>query len=221
MAATDMYLCRKNGNPRYIKYSGVIAIDVTGAQQVYSSVTGDAATDTLTIVNHTLQNGYAVFFQSIDGGAGLSINTTYWVISASGNTLKLSLTPGGSAVNFTTDITSGVLICSNNEIFVWSAAFRDIFSTNLTSPSVVWNGPAFATLLNSSQSTGGVSTPSELIITPTYGDKSDEVAHIQLRQSALRKSFWRFNLGADATPPYGYAEILDGDVIANNAPQST
>jgi hypothetical protein len=54
---------------------------------------------------HGLSNGAALFIPEINGGAGLSTGTTYYVISASGANLQLALTPGGSAVDITSAIT--------------------------------------------------------------------------------------------------------------------
>lgn len=72
-------------------------------------VTGAAATDLLTSTGHSLQAGERIRFTELTGGTGLSINTTYWVISSglTANDFKVSLTLGGSAVNFTTDVTAG------------------------------------------------------------------------------------------------------------------
>lgn len=71
--------------------------------------TGVAATDILTFAGHNLVAGQTVWFISLTGGAGLSINTIYYVINVSGNTFQLSATSGGAAINFTTDITQSVL----------------------------------------------------------------------------------------------------------------
>ena len=130
MAATDLFLIR-NGTFQYAKYTAVLQLDVTGARQVYSSVTGNNATDVITIAGNTLQNDFPVYFQALSGGAGLSVNTTYWVINTSGNTFKLSLTKGGSAVNFTTDITAATLIYSRSERFPWLSRLRLVSKLSL------------------------------------------------------------------------------------------
>jgi hypothetical protein len=78
---------------------------------VSSSVTGVAATDVITATAHGLAVGDKVRFTSISGGSGLTANTTYHVVSVpSADTLTISATAGGAAVNFTTNITAGTLV---------------------------------------------------------------------------------------------------------------
>ena len=65
------------------------------------------------IVDTTAAHGYAagdpVVFTALTGGAGLSVGRVYYVIAANlgATTFQVSATPGGAAVNFTTDITAG------------------------------------------------------------------------------------------------------------------
>ena len=63
------------------------------------------ATDIVTAAAHGLSNTNIVYLQNSGGAlpAGLSANTPYYIISVTINTFQLSLTSGGSAVNFTTD----------------------------------------------------------------------------------------------------------------------
>lgn len=77
--------------------------------QAFTSVTGNQATDIITATGSALTNGTPVIFASITGGSGLSANTVYYVINASGATFQLSTSVGGSFINFTTDITAAVL----------------------------------------------------------------------------------------------------------------
>lgn len=79
-----------------------------------SGVTGVAATDVLTKAASGLANGDLVLLTALTGGAGLvagdagnanELARPYFVIGFSGSTFQLSLTSGGSAVDFTTDIT--------------------------------------------------------------------------------------------------------------------
>ena len=236
MAATDLFLIR-NGTFQYAKYTAVLQLDVTGARQVYSSVTGNNATDVITIAGNTLQNDFPVYFQALSGGAGLSVNTTYWVINTSGNTFKLSLTKGGSAVNFTTDITAATLIYSNSEIFVWSPAYRDVFDGLGTQQGsgVVQTGGNSAVQYGAPQGYGIAADPDQALtlatitlsgVTQAYVNGapkvfiSDDVAHKDLRQTATKRTYWRFDFGASATPRYAYAEIMNGDIIANSPPNT-
>jgi uncharacterized phiE125 gp8 family phage protein len=65
--------------------------------------TAVAGTDVITAAGHTFSNGAAVQLSNSGGAlpAGLSANTDYYVINVSGNTLKLSATDGGAAIDIT------------------------------------------------------------------------------------------------------------------------
>lgn len=70
----------------------------------YLAFTADQAADTLLIPGHALINTDRVVLQA--GGnstmpTGLSADTLYFVVGMSGNTLQLSTTSGGAAINFT------------------------------------------------------------------------------------------------------------------------
>jgi N4-gp56 family major capsid protein len=62
-----------------------------------------------TTAAHGFVAGDRVVFTALTGGAGLSTNREYFVIAANlaATTFQVSTTLGGSAVNFTTDITAG------------------------------------------------------------------------------------------------------------------
>lgn len=71
-----------------------------------TGVTGTASTDILTKASHGLVNGDTVIPTLLAGGegTGLSNGSRYAVVGVSGNNFQLSLTIGGSAINFTTNI---------------------------------------------------------------------------------------------------------------------
>jgi hypothetical protein len=71
-----------------------------------TGVTGVASTDLLTKASHGLVNGDTVILTLLGGseGTGLSNNVPYAVVGVSGNDFQLSLTVGGAAINFTTNI---------------------------------------------------------------------------------------------------------------------
>jgi len=71
-----------------------------------TGVTGVAATDIFTKVGHGLSNGDLVVLRTLVGGVGLREEYPYFVVGVAGNTFQLSETPGGSAHNFTTDVSS-------------------------------------------------------------------------------------------------------------------
>lgn len=78
------------------------------------------------IIDTTTAHGFVaddvVEFTALTGGAGLSTNTQYFVISANlgAQTFQVSTTKGGAAVNFTTDITAGTVRSINRK----NVAFR-------------------------------------------------------------------------------------------------
>lgn len=75
-----------------------------------TSVTGVAATDVISDTGHTYVNGTPLIFATLTGGAGLSAGVPYFVVNAvAGVSYQLSLTTGGAAINFTTDITSATI----------------------------------------------------------------------------------------------------------------
>jgi len=73
--------------------------------------TSAAADDIIDASTHGLSNGDAVVFTALTGGTGLTAGQVYWVIAANltADDFQVSETPGGSAVNFTADITAGTV----------------------------------------------------------------------------------------------------------------
>lgn len=72
------------------------------------AVTATASTDIVNAVAHGLANGDRVRFPALAGGAGLTADTgRYFVIEKTDDTFKVALTPGGVAVDITTNYTSG------------------------------------------------------------------------------------------------------------------
>nr|MBA2312917.1 DUF5309 family protein [Actinomycetota bacterium] len=72
-------------------------------------VTGNAATDVVaTATAHGLTIGDTVTFTTLNGGAGLVVNTTYYVRSAPSTTsFTLAAARGGALLDFTTAIATG------------------------------------------------------------------------------------------------------------------
>lgn len=71
-----------------------------------TSVTGEADNETFTKASHGLSNGTVVKLSSLSGGTGLNVNKWYFVIGVAGNDFQLAAVSGGSAVAFSTDVTS-------------------------------------------------------------------------------------------------------------------
>lgn len=78
------------------------------ASALTGSGTGEADDDVITASGaHGLKIGDTVVFSVLTGGAGLSLSTVYYVVSApTSTTFTVSATPGGSAVDITTDYTA-------------------------------------------------------------------------------------------------------------------
>lgn len=72
-------------------------------------MTGSAATDFITVPNNTFANDDAVILSGLSGGTGLFADPVlpYFVRNKNGDRFQLASTPGGSIVNFTTDIVGG------------------------------------------------------------------------------------------------------------------
>jgi len=81
-----------------------------GVTKALTTPFGVASTNVLTSTAHGLVAGNAVMFRFLTGGSGLVVGTTYYVIAAglTANAFEVSATLGGSAVDFTTDITAGM-----------------------------------------------------------------------------------------------------------------
>jgi len=226
----DIVLIRRT-NGTWARYTDCTAVSLTGQITAYGSVTGVAATDIVTIPGLTAINGYGITFTNLVGGAGLAAGVKYYLVSASGSTAKLATSQGGTPINFTTDITSAsTILLQTDELFVWSTEYRDIFngSSNLyysaagvtsallpIASDLIYSGAVTIT-----PPTGGV-TPSGISVIPVstpYSTTSDEVFHNPLRQTDLARTHWKFTMSTGPSPLY--ATWADGDIIANNPPNT-
>lgn len=228
----DIYLTRKSG--KFVKYSNCTGVALTGQTASYSSTTGNAATDTLTTTGSAFLDGYSLTFTSLTGGAGLSTLVKYFVVSASGTSYKLATSQGGTPIDFTTNITAATLIVQTDELFVWSNEFRDLFSGLGTQQGAAHpNASNYSANLGAPQGYGIALDPSlpltaidlvaggltTAIVTGTPKVfLSDDVAHAALRQTFLARTHWKFTISSSPTPLY--ATWADGDMIANNPPDT-
>lgn len=77
---------------------------------ISNAVTGVAATDVISDAGHSYGANAPIVFTSITGGAGITVGTTYFVRNpVAGVSYELSATSGGALLNFTTDISAGVV----------------------------------------------------------------------------------------------------------------
>lgn len=88
-----------------------------------TTVTGTAATDLLNKASHGFSNGDLVMVTLLASeGAGLFNNVPYFVVGVSGSDFQLAETPGGSAINFTSNIVD-CTVTKYVEIFGGSPAY--------------------------------------------------------------------------------------------------
>lgn len=229
--ATDLFLIRKNQT--FAKYSQVEGISLTSSTTYATSgITGNATTNFLTGTIAAPAAGSLVYFSALTGGTGLSTNQMYYVLSPSGNDFKLTETPGGSEVNFSSNVTAATMtVLADDEIKVWSSEYRDMFATQgsvdggVQSTFPIASQFSFPGIGAGTASTdvayvSGIASGADATFTPTVSVMSDEAAHAPLRQTLLKRTHWKFDMGATITPRYLYASWQDGDTIANNAPDS-
>jgi hypothetical protein len=111
------FVCRDPG----IYSADSVSVDFTGMNVAKTNATGDASTNLITKASHGLVAGDRVTFYSLTGGTGLSTGVAYYVISSGLTTddFRVSLTSGGSAVDFTTNITDGDFVESTTFSGTW------------------------------------------------------------------------------------------------------
>lgn len=112
----------------------VSGLRVRGAAEL--NVTGSTA-DLLTSTGHGLEVNDSFVFTSLTGGAGLAVNTLYYVISSglTANDFKVSTSRGGSAVDITSTLTAAK---GRKTTFTG----REVAMEWGVSPPGTWLGPA-------------------------------------------------------------------------------
>jgi hypothetical protein len=159
-------------------------IALTGAS--VTTVTGEADTEVITKTAHGLAVNDTIEFSSITGGTGLSTGTQYFVVSVpSADTFTISATKGGSAVNFTADITEAIFAKINRKNLAWRrdgvmAAFRGLPEPPAGSGAVAANvmdpqsGVVMRVLMAYDARLGGVQITHEVL----YGVKLLQAAKV-------------------------------------------
>ena len=66
-------------------------------------MTATASTDKVNSTAHGLANGDVVIFSTLTGGAGLVVDTPYYVVNKATNDFEVSATRGGTKIDITTD----------------------------------------------------------------------------------------------------------------------
>lgn len=110
-----------DANGKFVANDGVLGASL--------AVTGVAATDIFTATAHGYVAGDRVVFSALTGGAGLAVNTPYFVIATNlaANTFSVSATLGGAIKDFTTDVTATSTVAKNGMTsFVRAVRLTDI-----------------------------------------------------------------------------------------------
>jgi hypothetical protein len=91
-----------------------VEINFSATSEV-TGTTGTASTDLFTKTSHGLVAGDRITFSALTGGTGLVTGTAYYIIATSltANDFKVSALPGGTAVNFTTNVTASTWVKSS------------------------------------------------------------------------------------------------------------
>lgn len=95
--ATDMRLYDAASSGNEIARAAIIN---TGS---IDNFVADAGTDTLTVPNHSFVDDDTVRVSGESLPTGIDADTTYYVVSAAADTLQLSASQGGAAINLTGD----------------------------------------------------------------------------------------------------------------------
>jgi hypothetical protein len=101
----------KNNSGHPVGVSGRPAYGDAGGsfRGLSQAITGVAATDVLTAASFSYLADAKIRLSALTGGTGLVADTDYFVRDVVGLTFKVSLTQGGVAVNFTSDLTAGTV----------------------------------------------------------------------------------------------------------------
>jgi hypothetical protein len=94
-------------------------------------ITGAASTDVITAPGHGYPNATPIRLRELTGGAGLTVGPQYFTRDVTTNTFKVAASSGGSAIDFTTDITSGLVVKDGSMFYDWSSlttAISDAFA---------------------------------------------------------------------------------------------
>lgn len=83
---------------------------ITGWPSLQQAVTCDNTTDLITLSTHGFTLDMPLTFQGSVAPTGLTFGTTYYARDISTNTFGVAASPGGAAINFTTNGTSVVVI---------------------------------------------------------------------------------------------------------------
>lgn len=241
--ATDLFLVRKNQT--FAKYTQVVDVSLTSSGAYSGAISSaNTTTDTLTWALPAPAAGVSAYFSAVSIG-GLTSNKTYYILNPSGNSFQLAeVNAPTTPIDISAFVSGTLVIVADDEMKVWSSEYRDQFASTISTVNSQPGQESGVITFNSSMSAPGILLNGESrsgfalpkyplagceiacqfdsfqLTTPTIGDKSDELSHTALRQSLLKKTHWKFDRGASVAPRYLYAVWTDGDIIADNPPDT-
>lgn len=127
---------------------------LTEASKSLTTPFGTASTDLFTSTGHGLSAGNLVVFTALGGGgAGIVIGHPYFVIAAglTANAFSVSGTPGGAALDFTTDVTGSGTFLLLTEVTGGAPAYART--------AIAWNAAGNATIDDSTNGANPLNVP--------------------------------------------------------------
>ena len=130
------------------------------------AATGVAATDIVTGTASAYANGDRVYLTAITGGAGLVVNTVYFVRDVAGAAFKLAATAGGMAINFTTDISAGTVKKVSSGAISGAVAVQGpyVFSVTASNPDGASAAKEFCIGISSGAATASGDSTIDLVV---------------------------------------------------------
>lgn len=192
---------------------------IQGAYNGSTSFTFDFSSDTLTLAGHGLSNGQLVYLSGGTAPTGLALNTPYYVVNAATDTLKLSSTLAGSAIDFTTNGTTPAIRGGGASVYVGTGGINLSSLPAARTVTIVAN-----TVLNGSQTwtAGSTANTAQLTVTGIIsgsgaltlaGNSSGGI--ISLSGPSIFTGGLTINSGA--TVKFGAASLAAGGVITSGA----
>ncbi len=195
--------------PGSMAFTGTVAPNTTVVLYDSRPVTFTDATDRVGLTAHGFQNGDAISFMTINSTTGILTYTTYYVINRTANDFQLATTPGGSAVNLTTNGT-GII---NERIPVVSAVSDSSGNYTLSITAAPASGDHNYSV--GTVSSTGVASATSPVLTVTYDNTPPATpgSAADLAASADTGASSTDNITNDNTPTLSGSGLTAGDYV--------
>jgi hypothetical protein len=187
------------------------------------AITGTASTDLINLDGNPFLNGQRVVLVEITGGTGLtgqsatSLGTIYYVINRTADNFQLATSAGGSAVNFTTDLTAGYVLDARFALgavhpdyaamFLARLSLRDNYTNwktaNCTYVGKMWDKPYHRLITVNGQQ---MSSSDKIIWDFTDGWTDARYSNVQLPLIVVTDTYLTTDTLATTTIPYSSGE---------------